>query len=101
MNCGSCRVRGQKSKLSYRHAELGAVKGKTNKQKNRNVQACSLFCLSSLFSGKRKEKNSFLFFPFHCGGRGRGGGLAHSRLVSQSTCVPSWGRLVRRVLAVV
>ena len=26
VNCSSCRVRGQKSKLSYRHSELGAVK---------------------------------------------------------------------------
>ena len=32
----------------------------------RNVQACSLFSLSSLFSGKGKKKTSFLFFPFHC-----------------------------------
>ena len=28
MNCNSCRVRGQKSKLSYRHAKLRAVKEK-------------------------------------------------------------------------
>ena len=32
----------------------------------RNVQACSLFSLSSSFSGKGKKKTSFLFFPFHC-----------------------------------
>ena len=35
----------------------------------RNVQACSLFSLSSLLSEKGKKKNSFLFFfffPFHC-----------------------------------
>ena len=50
---------------------------------------------------KEQEKNSFLFFPFHCGGLGWGWGLAHSGLVLQSTCVPSWGRLVRSVLAMV
>ena len=33
----SCRLRGQKSKLSYRHAESGEVRVK----KTRNVQACS------------------------------------------------------------
>ena len=32
----------------------------------RNVQACSLFFLSSLVPGKGKKKTSFLFFPFHC-----------------------------------
>ena len=32
----------------------------------RNVQACSLFSLSSLVPGKGKKKTSFLFFPFHC-----------------------------------
>ena len=32
----------------------------------RNVQACSLFSLSSSFPGKGKKKTSFLFFPFHC-----------------------------------
>ena len=39
------------NKLSYRHSELGAVKVK----KTRNVQPCSLFSLSSLFSGKGKK----------------------------------------------
>ena len=32
----------------------------------RNVQACSLFFLSSFVPGKGKKKTSFLFFPFHC-----------------------------------
>ena len=50
---------------------------------------------------KEQEKNSFLFFPFHCGGPGGGWGLAHSGLVPQSTCVPSWGHLVRSILAMV
>ena len=49
VKCSSCRVRGQKSKLSYRHVELGAFK-KQNKI-TRNAQACSLFSLSSWFSG--------------------------------------------------
>ena len=31
--CSSCRVRGQKSKLSYRHSELGEVKVNNNNQK--------------------------------------------------------------------
>jgi len=54
VKCSSYRVMGQKSKLSYRHAELEAVKVK----KTRNVQACSLFYLSSLFSVKGKEKKN-------------------------------------------
>ena len=59
----SCRVRGQKSKFSYRHAELGAVKVK--EKKTRNVQACSLFSLFSLCSGKEKKKLiPFFFFLF-------------------------------------
>ena len=60
----SCRVRGQKSKFSYRHAELGAVKVK--EKKTRNVQACSLFSLFSLCSGKEKKKLIPFFFSFHC-----------------------------------
>ena len=32
VNCSSCRIRGQKSKLSYRHSELGTVK--VEKKKN-------------------------------------------------------------------
>ena len=56
--CSSCRGMGQKSKLSYRHSELGAVKVK----KTRSVQAGSLFSLSSLFSGKGKRKTHSSFF---------------------------------------
>ena len=53
MNCSSCRVRGQKSKLSYTHSELGT----------RNVQACSLFYL--LCAQERKgEKLIALFLLF-------------------------------------
>jgi len=33
VKCSSCRVRGQKNKLSYRHAELRAVKVKKHKIK--------------------------------------------------------------------
>ena len=52
---------GQKSKLSYRHSEPGAVKVK----QTRNVQACSLFFIFFALRAVKK-KNSFLFFPFHC-----------------------------------
>ena len=63
VKCGSCRVRGQKSKVSYRHAELGAVRVKKKKLGLFRPARCSLifFVLR-----KGKEKNSFLFFPFHC-----------------------------------
>ena len=60
VHCTSCRVRGHKSKLSDRHSELWGVKGK----KTKNVQACSLFSLSSLFSEKGVGNSSF-FLPFH------------------------------------
>ena len=33
VKCSSCGVRGQKSKLHYRHAELGAVKVKKSTRK--------------------------------------------------------------------
>lgn len=59
MNCSSCRVRGQKSKLNYRHAELGEVKWK--------YQECSgLLTVLFIFSLLRKGKgeNSTLFFSF-------------------------------------
>ena len=57
---------GQRSKLSYRHSDLGAVKVK-KKKKNRNVQTCSLFSLSPLFSKKGKNKKLILlFFSFAC-----------------------------------
>ena len=36
LNYSSCRVREQKSKLSYRHVELGAVKVKKKKKKKNN-----------------------------------------------------------------
>ena len=59
--CNSCRVRGQKSKLSYRYAELGAVKVK--KKKTRIVQVFSLFSLSSCpQERKRKKLLPFLYF---------------------------------------
>ena len=45
MNCGSCS-QGQKSKLSYRHAELGAVKEKKNLGMFR-LALCSLYLLCS------------------------------------------------------
>ena len=71
MKCSSCKVRGQKSKLSYRHADLGAVKVKKKERKKerkkRNVQACSLFSLFSLLLGKVKRKKLvplFFFFLF-------------------------------------
>ena len=52
--CSSCRLRGQKSKLSYRHAELGAVKVKIGTFR------------PAPGPQKRENKNAFLFFPFHC-----------------------------------
>ena len=65
---GSCEVSEQKSKFSYRHAELRAVKvKKTN-------EGCSglLTVLFKFFVlRKGKQENSFLFFPFHCN-RGTG-----------------------------
>ena len=51
---------GRKANLVTDMQSLGQVKLK----KSRNVQACSLFSLSSLFSGKGKKKTSFLFFSF-------------------------------------
>ena len=50
--------RGQESKLSFRHSESGAVKGK---ETTRNVQACAVFRLSCLLSGKEREKLLPLF----------------------------------------
>ena len=47
-------VRGRKASLGTDH---GSVKGKT-----RSDQACSLFSLSSLFSGKRSKTHSSFFF---------------------------------------
>ena len=59
MNCSSCRVRGQKSKLGYRREELGAVK--VGKLGILRPAHCS-FSLSSLFSGKGKRKIHSSFF---------------------------------------
>jgi len=58
----SVRLVLRKANLVTNH-RLGIVKVKT-----RNDQACSLFCLSSLFSErKRKERKTHSpFFPFHC-----------------------------------
>ena len=62
---------GQKSLAGYNPWGLQRVRQDrttnvfTFKVKTRNVQACSLFCLPSLFSEKGK-KNAFLFFPFQC-----------------------------------
>ena len=50
--------RGQESKLSFRHSESGALKGK---ETTRNVQACAVFRLSCLLSGKEREKLLPLF----------------------------------------
>ena len=64
MSCSSCRIRGQKSKLSYRHAELGAVKVKKKQLRIFRLAHCSLYFFFVLKKGK--EKNSVLFFPFYC-----------------------------------
>ena len=67
VKCSPCRAEGQKSKLSYRQGELGAVKVKKKKNKKpRNGQACSMFSLSSLFLGKGEKKKtpSLKKFPF-------------------------------------
>ena len=58
MNCSSCRVRGQRSKLSYRHAELGAVKVKKKKNKTLGMLK-GLFTVFFMFFvlRKGKEKN--------------------------------------------
>ena len=55
VECSSCRVKGQKSKLSYRHTELDAVKVK--KKKTKKLGKCSgllTFLFIFLFSGKVK-----------------------------------------------
>ena len=63
----SCRVAGQKSKLSHRHSDVKVKKIKKNKKKTRNAQACSLFYLSPFFSKKWKNKKLIpLFFSFAC-----------------------------------
>ena len=44
VKCSSCRVRGQKCKLSHRHSELGSVKGKKKLGMFRPAH-CSLYTL--------------------------------------------------------
>ena len=70
VKCSSCRARVQKSKLSYRHSELGAVKVKKKKKKLRGFRpaACSLYLLCSQ---EREREKLILFFPFHCN-KGKG-----------------------------
>ena len=46
MNCSSFRIRGQKSKFSYRHSELGIVKVEKKLGIFRPVH-CSLYLLCS------------------------------------------------------
>ena len=58
----SCRVRGKKSKLSYRHAELWAVKVK--KLGIFRPAHYSFYLL--LFSGKGEKKTRSSCFSFHC-----------------------------------
>ena len=63
LNYSSCRVREQKSKLSYRHVELGAVKEK-KKKKQLGMFRPAHTSLSILFLGKRKRKTHSSFFLF-------------------------------------
>ena len=67
VNFSSRRVGRQKSKLGYRYEELGAVKAK-KKKKKKNKECSGLLTVLLIFFvlRKGKEKNSFLFFPFHC-----------------------------------
>ena len=58
--CNSCRVRGQKSKLSYRYAEFGAVKVKKRLGLFRSSH-CSLYLLV-LRKEKEKKLLPFLYF---------------------------------------
>ena len=69
VKCSSCRVRGQKSKLNYRYAEIGTIKVKTKTEKERKNQEylgllSLLFIFFVLKKGKEKKKNSLLFFSF-------------------------------------
>ena len=52
-------VRGQKSKLTYRHAELGSVK--VRKVRMFRPAHCSLYLH---YSQERKQKTYFIFFFF-------------------------------------
>ena len=60
--CSSCRVRGQESKLSYRYAELGAVKVKELGMFR--PAYCSLYFLCS--QERERGKTHSFFFSFHC-----------------------------------
>ena len=60
MSCSSCRVRGQKNKLTDMQV-LHILQLKKKLGKFRPTRS-SLYLLCS----QEKEKNSFLFFPFHC-----------------------------------
>ena len=65
MNCSSCRVRGQRSKLSYRHAELGAVKVKKKQNKNpRNAKGPVHCFLYVLCSQEREREKLIALFSF-------------------------------------
>ena len=77
VNCSSCRVRGQKSKLNYRHAELEEVKVK--------IQECSgLLTVPFIFFALRKGKGKKLnpFFLFH--GNTLEGVVGESEVLSSS-----------------
>ena len=62
MKCGSCRVKGQKSKLSHRHAELGAVKVKKKKLGMFRPAHSSLYLLCSYERGRKEPHFSFFLF---------------------------------------
>ena len=62
VKCSSCRDRGQKSNLSYRHAKLEAVKVK-KKKKLGMFQACSLFSYI-LYSQEREREKLIPLFSF-------------------------------------
>jgi len=73
VKCSSCRVRGQKSKLNYRYAEIGTIKVKTKTEKERKKLGIFGPAHSSLYlfcsQERERKKNSFLFFfflPCHC-----------------------------------
>ena len=51
------RVRGEKSKLVYRHAELGAVKVRKNNNNNKTIFRPSHYSLYVLCSQERERKN--------------------------------------------
>ena len=63
MKCSSSRIRGQKSKASYRHAELGAIKVKEKKKECLGLLTVFFFLLCSQ---EREREKLTLLFPFHC-----------------------------------